>query len=241
MLTAKYLDDSLVFIRCQIDALCKKHSCGGVTIYRQILICGHFCAWSVTLENCRRNKETRHDYHEEDRVLTSSTIPSYIKCCYLWTYAQNVDDGGTSTLQKPRYRFHCKNTTKNRWDNFNGPTALLKWFIGSNGAATWKQRQAELRFLPTNRLHWFPAESPSSWLSFTKGHKKFCAGTELNCARIVFWWYGITAELKVPYGAKIIILLIPWTQIKCFQENQTALGVLEHTDTSEKLGLFFFF
>lgn len=74
MLTAKYLDDSLVFIRCQIDALCNKHSCGGVTIYRQILICGHFCTWSVTLENCRRNKETRHDYHEEDRVLTSSTV-----------------------------------------------------------------------------------------------------------------------------------------------------------------------
>lgn len=116
----------------------------------------------------------------------------------------------------------------------------LKWRSDME-AKTGQVLGFELRFLPTNRLYWFLAESPSSWLSFTQGHKKFCAGTELNCARIMFWWYGITAELKVLYGAKIIILLIPWTKIKCFQENQTALDVLEHTDTLEKLGCFFFF
>lgn len=111
-------------------------------------------SWSVVISargvwHSRTAEEIKKHVMITMRTIVSSQVPlsseytihSYIRCCYLWTYAQNVDDGGTSRLQKPRYRFHCKNTTKNRWDNFNGPTALFKWFIGSNGAATWKQRQ----------------------------------------------------------------------------------------------------
>lgn len=70
-LTAKYLDDSSVFIRCHINALCSKQSCDGLTIHWQILISGHFYTWSVTLENCQSNKNT-HRYSDEESQVPSS-------------------------------------------------------------------------------------------------------------------------------------------------------------------------
>lgn len=97
--TGKYLDDSSVFIRCNVDTLCSEQSCGGLAVQRQILIRGHLCAWTGTLENCRTHTHMRHHQGSITRLIV------WGRTRVLRTCAPNGSD--QDVVRAERRKPHC--------------------------------------------------------------------------------------------------------------------------------------